>query len=168
MTILNRETQSIQNPALGAMLLWRFTSGYAQGSKVSSPTPLPLLFIVLPIILHEETAHFIGSTLQKSGLRAFVNKFSDSSVSKNDLVLTIHKRSLMMRNLSIDSLKLAIASKLIALDPSKGVVIPLSLTPPKTGIPESIKPLLKEAEKLGFWCSEVSLHEVSVILKVGF
>lgn len=54
MTVLNRETKLIQNPALGSVLLWRFTTGYAEGSEVNSPTPLPLLFLVLPIALHQE------------------------------------------------------------------------------------------------------------------
>jgi len=168
MGILNRETQNIQNAALGAMILWRFTSGYQQGSRVSSPTPLPLLFIVLPVVLHQEMAQIIDSTQKRSGLRAFVKKFADSKVSKNDLVLTIHERSLKMRNLSMDSLRLAIWSRLILIDSTQGSVVPLSLTSPVAGIPDPIQLILKGAEKLGFWCSEISLYEISIILKVGF
>jgi len=168
MTILNQETRNIQNPALGAMLLWRFTTGYAKGSKASSPIPLPLLFIVLPIMLHQETAQFITSTQQRSGLRTFAAKFAEPQTSKNDLLLAIHERSIKMRNLSMNSLRQAIASKLILIDSTEGVAISISKTQPKAGIPKSVGSMIRGAEKLGSWCSELTLHEVSVILKVRF
>jgi len=168
MSILGQEAQNVLNPALGSILLWRFVCGYAEGSKVRNPTPLPILFIVLPITLHQESAHFLISTMRKSGLRAFAGKFGESRNSKNDLLLEIHERSLKMRPLTMASLRLGISSKLFSIDPVNGVVIHLSLTEPSFGIPSSIKPMLKGAEKLGFWCSEISLHEISVILKVGF
>ncbi len=168
MSILSQETQNVQNPALGAMLLWRFATGYEQGSNTHNPTPIPLLFIVLPIILHEETASFIKSTRQPSGLRGFASKFSASSNAKNDLILSIQGRALRMRKLSTDSLRQAIASKLISTVTAKGMAIPLTLISPRSEIPKAVEELCKQAEKLGVWCSQVSLYEISVILKIGF
>jgi hypothetical protein len=168
MRILNRETNLIQNPALGAILLWRFAVGYGKGSNTQQPTPLPLFFIVLPIIMHEETAQFVTSTLEKSGLRTFADKFSNSANVKSDLLLAIHDRSLQMRELSMSSIRLGISSNLLLLDPGVGMAMPISETAPKSNIPSSIRPLLKGAEKLGVWCSAVSLYEISLILKVAF
>lgn len=168
MTILNRETKIVQNPALGGVLLWRFTTGYAAGSKTNDATPLPLLFLALPIALHQQTITFVKSTQKDSGLRGFAGKFNDSKNAKNDLILSIHQRSVAMRELTLHSLKLAIASRLVTLDARSGTVIPLSSTAPKSGIPESVRLMLRAVEKLGTWCAQVSLHEVSVILKVGF
>jgi hypothetical protein len=168
MGVLSREIEAIQNPALGATLLWRFTVGFSQSSKSNDPTPIPLLFIVLPIMFHEETAQFITSTRLASGLRAFSDKFSTSAVSKNDLVLAIHDRSLDMRKLTLDSVRLGISSRLIGIDVERGVVSPLSTTTPRANVPESIRPLLAGAERLGGWCAQISLHEVSAILKVAF
>ena len=168
MGALSHETYIVQNPALGAMLLWSFTTGYERGSKVSAPPPLPLLFIVLPLTLHQETSHLITSTQRRSGLRAFVNKFSDSKVSKNDLILAVNERAIQLRKLSMNSLRLAVASRLVAIDASAGSAISLSSTAPRAGIPRSVRAMLQNAEKLGRWFSEVSLHEVSVILKVRF
>lgn len=39
----------VQNPALGTVLLWRFTCGYY--SNENRPVPFPLLFVVLPLLL---------------------------------------------------------------------------------------------------------------------
>ncbi len=166
--ILGLETRNIQNPALGALLLWRFAIGYEKESKTRNPVPIPLLYIVLPIILHEETASIIETTKQSSGLRAFSDKFLKSAVSKSDLILSIQDRAIKMRKLTTDSLKQCISSRLIAIDPYKGVAVPLTVTPPRVGIPLPIKAMLKQVEKLGCWCSQPSLYEVSLILKVGF
>lgn len=168
MSILNKETRIVQNPALGSVLLWRFAVGYSDGSEIKAPTPLPLLFVVLPIIYHEETAAFIESTRKSSGLRAFVNKFDESKTSKSDLIISIHERARVMRQLTQHSLSLALASDLIALDLRSGGIFPKTRTQPKTGIPNSVTEMMKAAERLGFWCSKLTLHEVSITLKVAF
>jgi hypothetical protein len=118
--------------------------------------------------MHEETAQFVTSTLEKSGLRTFADKFSNSANVKSDLLLAIHDRSLQMRELSMSSIRLGISSNLLLLDPGVGMAMPISETAPKSNIPSSIRPLLKGAEKLGVWCSAVSLYEISLILKVAF
>lgn len=168
MNILSKETRIVQNPALGAVLLWQFAVGYSEGSEMKAPTPLPLLFIVLPIIYHQETAAFVKTTLKASGLRSFVNKFDETKTSKSDLIISIHKRAEIMRDLTSHSLSLALASDLIGLNPQSGTVFPKTKTQPKTGVPDSIREMIKAAEKLGFWCSKLTLHEVSTTLKVAF
>lgn len=168
MTVLNREVQLVQNPALGAILLWRFAVGYGEGSQINNPTPIPLLFTVLPIIYHEDTFKYVISTRRSSGLRAFATKFSVSKNLANDQILGIHSRSFQMRKLTMHSLRMATMSKLISIDYKDGLAIPLSSTPPKVGIPRTTNELLTGAEKLGYWYSHNSMHEISVILKVSF
>ena len=57
---MNKEVYNVQNPAIGAAILWRFICGYK--SKDNEPTPFPLLFIVLPIIFREDLCAVIKST----------------------------------------------------------------------------------------------------------
>ena len=47
----------VQNPALGAVLLWRFTCGYY--SNENRPVPFPLLFVVLPIVFRQDLCSVI-------------------------------------------------------------------------------------------------------------
>ena len=168
MTILSLEARNIQNPALGAGLLWRFACGCVQNSRDHNPVALPLVFLVLPILLHEGTQSFVKSTLRASGLRAFAAKFGEAKTSKQDLLLAIHERMTKLRRLTIDSLRLALATRLLYLDPASGGVIPLSRTQAATGMPEETRQLMRDAEKLGAWCSQLSIHEVATILKVRF
>ncbi len=168
MAVLDAEILNVQNSALGAALVWRFACGYREGSGSKDATPLPLLFIVLPITFHEETSQFIKSTRRNSGLRGFTAKFNLSRVARNDLLLSIQARSLQMRRLSLESIRMAISTSILSVERESGRAFPLSVTAPKVGIPKSVKVMLQNSEKLGFWCGQVSLHEISMILKVGF
>ena len=56
----------VQNPALGAALLWRFTCGYYSNENRS--VPFPLLFVVLPIVFRQDLCSVIKSTQRASGL----------------------------------------------------------------------------------------------------
>lgn len=157
---LTDEVRAVQNPALGAALLWRFACGY---SPASSPlaTPLPLMFVVLPMLYHAQTATQIASTRTGSGLRKLEEKFWGSS----DILLLLQPRAVAMRDLTLHSLRIAMRSGLLTLVPSEATLWPrLEVAPPVTygGIPT----LLKSAEKLGTWCSQMTLYEVSGVLKL--
>lgn len=162
MTAILNEVQAMQNPALGAVLLWRFACGFSPESSPNG-TPLPLAFVVLPLIFHAKSAEKVSGTLAASGLRKFESKFSDDD--RGDVLLALQPRMLAMRDISLRSLRIAIRSGLLTLVPKEAVLWPRSRTAP----PAEAKPvsdLLKSAEKLGAWCRDVSLFEVTGLLKV--
>lgn len=167
MTTLSEEVRNVQNPALGATLLWSFACGYAENHRVSESPPLQLLFLVLPIVLHAQTDEFVKGTQKSSGLRAFAAKFGEASTAKQDLLLAIHDRSLRLRALTLDSLRLALSSRLLHLEVA-GRVIPLSRTRAEAGLSAEAKQLLRDAEKLGVWCASLTVHEIATTLKVRF
>ena len=167
MSTLTQEVRHVQNPALGGVLLWRFACGYTEHHKTSDATPLQLLFIVLPVVFHRETFDVLKSTNRPTGLHGFANKFSRSDVGMSDVLLSIQSRAESWRHLTWESLQLAVQSRLVTVSRSLGTCIPLS-TAAARGVPQSVKPLLNNADKLGEWCSELSLFEIGNILKVGF
>lgn len=164
--MLAREAQNVQNPALGAAILWRFCCAYVTTNPTSDAPALSTLFVVLPIVLHQATAELLRRTWPSSGLRAFAAKFSDATVAKQDLLLQIHDRSLRWRTLTTHSIELAAAGRLIHLNES-GEVVPLSKTKAR-GLPDEVKQLMNDAEKLGAWCGPLTLHEITTTLKVRF
>ncbi|GIP30861.1 MULTISPECIES: three component ABC system middle component [Paenibacillaceae] len=165
MSNLNREIQNVQNPAFGAFIIWNFVRGYY--SNNSKLVPFPLLFIVLPIIFREDFSDLLASTNRPSGLRYFANKFLSTKVLKNDLVSNIHANALNMKELSLQSIRIGLYSSLISLDYEEALVFPFTTTERKQE-PKSIIKLGKASEKLGYWCSQLTLHEISQILKVRF
>ena len=162
--MLAREAQNVQNPALGAAVLWRFCCGFVASHPTGDAPRLPLLFLVLPVVLHQATAELLRRTRPTSGLRAYAAKFGDSAVSKQDLLLQIHERAIRWRRLSLQSIELASAGRLIHLSEA-GEVVPLSRTKARA-LPDEVKQLLADAEKLGNWCGQLTLHEVTTTLKV--
>ncbi len=164
MTMLAREAQNVQNPALGAAILWRFCCAYGTTHPTNDAPALPTMFVVLPIVLHQATAELLRRTRPSSGLRAFAAKFGDTTVSKQDLLLQIHDRALRWRTLTLQSIELAAAGHLIHLTDT-GEVIPLSKTKAR-GLPDEVKQLMSDAEKLGAWCGSLTLHEIATTLKV--
>jgi hypothetical protein len=165
---LTRECRAILNPALGSVLIWRFCVGYYEQNRRAAAMPLPMAFLVLPILLHEQTARLVSSTQRASGLRKFAEKFSSSAEAKTDLLLALGSRARRMRPLTLESLRLAFYGSLLGLDSNSGGIFPLSTTAPAAGIPESVRPMLANAEKLGTWCSQLTPYEVGLALKVRF
>ena len=165
MNSLTREVRNVQNPALGAALLWRFTCGYIESHPTRDPVPLPLAFLVLPIVFHERSEELVASTQRASGLRAFAAKFGNSENSMQDVLLAAHGRMLALRDLTHESLQVALATRLLSLE-TTGTIIPLSQTRAVAGIPDHVRRLMRSAEKLGHWCGLLTIHEVATTLKV--
>ena len=157
---VNVDPRNQIRPEFGA---WRCPAlavhlGWTRNNATSAHPPLQLLFIVLPILFHRETFTILKGTNRPSGLHGFADKFSRSTVGKSDVIAGIQSRALSWRGLTWESVTLAIQSRLITLSISNGTAIPLTTASP-TGVPVSIRPLLTNADKLGQWCSELSLFE---------
>lgn len=165
-TPLTRETRYVQNPALGAVLLWRFVVAYTETHKTSDAPQLPLGFLVLPIILHQETFTFLKATQKPTGLHGFVDKFSRAGVERSDLLLAIHSRAEAMRPLTVESLQESVRHSLLSLSVSDAKLIALSTTRP-SGVANSVKPLVDGAEKLGMWYAQLTPFEIATALKVS-
>src|SRR4051794_11688362 len=125
MSAILNEVQAMQNPALGAALLWRFACGFTPESSPKG-TPLPLTFVVLPLALHAKSLEEIATTQAASGLRKFEEKFGD----QGDVLLSIQPRMLAMRDLSLRSLRIAIHTGLLTLVPKEAVLWPRSHSAP--------------------------------------
>lgn len=155
------EYQRVQNPALGAVLLWQFMTGYSLASGINKPVPLPLLFIVLPILYNKTTGDVLYSTQRASGLHLFCEKCGPS-------LSTLHTRALQMRPLSLESLQLAVQTELVVIDYQTACSWPVEANLTDSHVPGRTKHMVSGAHKLGDWCSKLSLFEISSLLKVAF
>ncbi|WP_332771622.1 three component ABC system middle component [Pseudomonas sp. ESBL1] len=160
---LNQDLDEIylmQNPALGAVLIWRFTEGYAPKGCGQLPC-LPLLFIVLPILYQEQLRNAAIATNPSSGLRVFAGKFK----SEQEILFGIQGRMLRLRDVSLASISIAIQSGLISLNTSTTGVESLRPKAP-ADMDEKITAMMKAAQKLGQWCKTLTIQEVQAILRI--
>jgi hypothetical protein len=168
MSILDREIRATQNPALGATLIASATRGYSDATGVHGGMPLPLAFLVLPIIFHAATYRFVEGTLKKSGLRFFADKFGQPKNAQSDLLLAIQHRALAMRPTTFEALDLMLHSRLAVLDAAQGVLYSTDRLDTILKEIHSEKELQRDSEKLGYWFGSLSPFELSMSLKVAF
>ena len=167
MSVLAEEVWQVQNPAVGALLLWRYVVGYTAARNDAASCPLTLTFLVLPTLLHRDTAQHVHTTRPSSGLRAFAAKFSASGAAESDVLLELNDRARAMRRQSLDALRMAVGARLLSADLQEGTVVTLT-TSPVRGTAEEVRNLARAAEKLGGWCAQLTLFEVASTLKVRF
>lgn len=163
MNSIDREVYYVQNPAIGATILWRFICGYY--AKENKGAPFPLLFIVLPIVFRADLCTVIQSTQKGKGLSKVSEKLF--TAKKKDDLYTVNNTAIAMRPLTLNSFNVGVSSKLFAMDISTATVFPLTQAQRST-TSASTRNLLNAAEKLGAWCSELSMLEICEWLKVRF
>ena len=155
------QTSEVQNAALGAGLVWRTAAGYQQQREDFAGLPFTHLFLVLPLLLFEDTAQHVKSTNPSSGLLKFVSKISP------DVLLGVHSRVDRLRELSLASFRIGLLCGLVQLDTSTGAVMSLRKTMPDV-YDAGTRELLRSADRLGHWFGATTPHELSVHLKVRF
>jgi len=168
MTVLNREVRAIQNPALGSVLIWRSAALYRKCHSTASSMPLPLAFLILPILFHEQTAELVAATRIASGLNKLTEKFRSAEFSRTDLLLSVASRANRMRTVTWEAIRLGLSANLLLIDTGTATLVSLTDTPHTAGVPATVRPLLNNAEKLGAWFAEMSLYEISMQFQVSF
>lgn len=158
------ELELVQNPALGAYAIWQFGLGYQREGE--RPSPLPLPFLVLPLLLHLPTLNMIGSTQKRSGLTLFAAKLGEN----RENLLAVHGRALALRMLTLRSIGFAVDAGLATVDYA-GATLRANTPPPKAKkpvLPDRIKSFSGAAEKVGCWFALMSLSQISSTLRVDF
>jgi len=155
------------NPALGAVLLWKFAASYGEHAEHEKDVPFLLMFLVLPVALHQETAETAKSTNRPSGLRKFAGKFTSSSASRRDELVSLHSRCARMRSLTMESIGVATRAEMLCVDFATGDVSANGWKQEKA-VPESLRPMLRAVDRLGCWCSDLDVADISETLKVAF
>lgn len=159
------EYDNIQNPMLGAYILWSFVRGFFL--ERNELIPIEELFIVLPMIMKPDIAELIKSTNRTSGMRTMSDKFMNTNVLRNDLICELNNDIDKMKELTVVSFAEAIKAGLISIDKNSNMIYPLEIDRRKKET-SNIKQMGKNAEKLGQWCSDMSLVQIEEILKVRF
>ena len=167
MGALARDVYEVQNPALCAVMQWRFSIGYQDKRQDAAGPPIHLAFLIAPLVLHPDSERLLLSTQRSSGLRVFAQKFSRASVSQSDVLLALQHRTYLFRDVSLRGIQIAAAAGLVTVRTESSQLLPLSRSKPRSGRSRA-QALLRASERLGGWMGEITLQEVAFILKVRF
>lgn len=156
------EYEIMQNNALGALALSGFTIEYYKNkNNICGPT-LPILMPVLPMVLHEDTALTLHKKHKQGG-------FYKSIYENRMISIGLQQRMEAMANQTFQALNFAFASKILNYDNSTNQIVPLRRTSPLKLINSSyveIRRIIKAAERLGYWFSEMELEQISIALNL--
>ncbi len=168
MNSLSKEVNLIQNPALGAVIIWSMICGYKEEKDQDLPIALSMLSI--PIVFYRPLLDVISRTQKKSGLRKFVSKLTETKngASTTDLLLSIQERTRLWKDVSLTSLKFALASNLITFSDHACISTSINNDPPAKYLTGISRIMLKGARKLGLWFSPLSLEEIEKLLHLRF
>lgn len=164
MNVLSSEIYRMHNPALGAVVLWHFARAYSQVDGQKHGVSLPLCFLVLPMIWHNDTVKVISSTRANSGLRKFVSKYTETEAAR-DVLLAIHPRAMRWRNKTKASMRLGFSTGLFGLEGSRVISLSSAVEPTSNSTQST---MTDAAEKLGLWFAGMSVQEVGLSLRVRF
>ena len=158
------ELEMIQNPALGAYTLWRFGLGFQ--TEDGQPAPLPLGFLVLPLVLHRPTLELVVSTRRASGLALFAAKLGE----ERENLLAVHERAFALRKLSLQSIAMGIGNRLLTLNYVAATMRANAADAdlPNPSLPERIRAFAGAADKVGYWFSKVGVSQIASSLMIEF
>lgn len=149
----------VQNPAFGAQVLWSFGRGY-QDERIGDLPQMPSFFLVLPMVLHAPTLEDIKSTYLSSGLTKLVSKIA----AERERLFAIHERAMALRELTLQSITVGIATKLLHVDYGAAIVRANEAKLPAP--PERMKMHVAGADKLGRWFARLPPGQVFSLLQV--
>ena len=164
---LARDVYEVQNPAMCAVMQWRFSIGYQDKRQDAAGPPIHLAFLVAPLVLHPDSQRLLLSTRRSSGLRMFTQKFTRASENQGDVLLAVQRRTELFRDVSLRGIQLAVAAGLVTIRAKSALLLPLSKSKPRWSRPKT-RVLLNASERLGVWMGELTLQEIAFILKVRF
>lgn len=153
------EIERVQNPSLGAMLIWRYGRSF-QAQLTAEPPNLLLAFLVLPLCLHRPTLDIILGTQARSGLGKFCEKLSE----RREELFAVHERCVALKRLSLNSLAFAERAGILAIEYENAKMRAIEVADPP--LSERVKTQAKGAERLGIWFSALKASEVFHALKV--
>ncbi|WP_255176078.1 three component ABC system middle component [Bordetella genomosp. 5] len=158
------EAAIVQNEALGAYAIWRFCLGFQERNEQS--VTFPLVFLLLPMILHAPTLAMVLSTQKASGLHLLAGKLGE----QRENLLAVHGRTIALRKLTLGSLIVAEQSLLVRIEPITATVRAFSphhhVQPPT--LPERIRRIAPACEKIGYWFAGLTDQQVAHTLRVDF
>lgn len=155
------EVEAIQNPALGAHLLWRMGISF-QASSSDAPQ-IDLHFLVLPLLLHAGTLTVLASTNPTSGLSKFAHKMLDNESE----LITLNARAVELRELTLASLSLGVSANLLLVDHDTARIYSLQ-TRKRPKALEGIKKMERGAERLGLWFAQLPREQVFSTLRINY
>ena len=162
MTDILFEQQVVQNPGLGAEVLWHAVNEAYEEKNRAEGMPLFMAFIVLPLALHRRSAIALASKVKPGALYKAI-------ASDREITLGLQERMEALSERTLQSLSVAFSAGLLLLDRDQSLqLIPGRRSPPVVHVTEEVKTLLAAAKRIGQATAELPPAQIATHLNIQF
>jgi hypothetical protein len=158
---LEVEASLVQNPALGATMLWSFVNRFFDQTREKQGPLVFLAFPILPMVFHEETVQALSK-------RRFAGGFHLGLTENRTLTVELQERMESFSRQTLESLNIAFASALITFDKRTGELHPIRRTHPFEIRAKELGDMDRLARRLGFWFATTPLDQLCTLLRIRF
>ena len=154
-----REYEIVQNPALGACVLWHYTKSFMDETGQRHGPSLLQTMPVLPLVFHEDTTDGLGR-------RRFDGGLYTALAADRTLFVGLQKRLEDMAPQTFRALHLAFGSGLLAYDRETGELHRVPRVPAPAANDEAVRLMFSTAQRLGHWFAAGSAAEMLKRLQI--
>lgn len=156
------EQRVIQNPGLGAEVIWQAVHEAYYSSGQTDGVPLPLVFLILPLTFHKRTATELASKTQPGALYKALGE-------DRELTIGLQERMQAMCDRTFQALSIGFQTGLLLYDegPSRQL-IPGRKTTPVIHVTDEVKVILNAARRVGQAFYEMSFVQLTTQLNIRF
>lgn len=138
---------TMNNPAFCAIMLYSYVKAFHRQSK--KPVPIIYLFMILPVLLKKDLRDYFAS---RSRFKSYLTMLDD--MKKENLYYSLSgmsKSASATRKLTLDSLVIAVDTKLLTINFDEATVLPLEVSLQEIATDDfgDVSKAIKAAEILG-------------------
>lgn len=154
-----REYEIVQNPALGACVLWQYTEAFSKATGRQRGPSLVEAMPVLPLVFHEESAESLGRRRYDGGLYTAL-------ADDRALFVGLQKRMEDMTPQTFQALNIALRSGLLSYDRLASQLHRVPRVKPPTATNDAVRLMFFTAQRLGHWFAGFSPAETLKQLQI--
>lgn len=156
------EQRVIQNPGLGAEVIWQAVQEAYESTGRVAGVPLPLIFLILPLTFHKRTATVLASKTQPGALYKALGE-------DRELTIGLQDRMQAMCDRTFQALSIGFQTDLLLYDEGpERQLIPGKKTAPVIHVTDDVKVILNAARRVGQAFCEMSIVQFTTQLNIRF
>ncbi len=156
------EQQIVQNELLAAEAIWHAVQEGFEVRQRTVGVPMPLVFLVLPLVFHRQTAISLSTKTKPGALYKAL-------IQEPEITVGLQERMQAMSDKTLRSLALALDAEFLALDvEGDQYLIPLRRTTPVNHVTDEVKTIMNAAKRVGQALGEMAPAQVLALLHVRF
>jgi hypothetical protein len=155
------EQRVVQNTGLAAEAIWQTVYEAYELRGRTDGVPFPLVFLVLPLTFHQQTASSLASKTQPGALYKAL-------AANREITVDLQRRMEALSDRTFHALSIAFQTELVSFDPKERQLVPVRRSPPVTHVTDEVKVILAAAKRIGQAFGEMSVVQIITALNVRF